>query len=581
MKDLRVEHVQQEVMDKIGMGNAWKDRVDKMSSSEFENVAFRIWTLLTMIAKPSALSDETVEKLVWMFHICPWEGMHRDKGITMVLCCTKFNVVTGTYEGPNTLRWEHLDNYGLLRPRSESETETLAEFVQHGHVTNTLDMFKEIVPCLIHYVCSPSSPSASATNIINAFRTKSECHGESKKATTLRGALPAIAETVLQDFKQMRQLDPKLRPDFTDSKYVFPKNTRAMTLVGGGDTTETNEASSRHLYHDNRDLIDETIVPPLLLRDDVRGYIGDPFNPVKNARFKRFFTTTVIDENNKKIDNVTVSPPFLNTLPSILDGRGPDPGFIVTEQVNLIYWLPKFGVLMMAARDHVSPSTIVQDPAKMKFIEYMVFFHGNPQTQGYGWIGTNKDALKRFYDDDSKEGSFTRRRSFMPASIFLVRIVNYLVICNPTDTTDESFWIDKTRTLYAILVSAPNHAEGVKETDIIHNLGESSPSIPAFTFCKRSILFTNSHKLQSMDISDHPQHGESCGIGERLRRSTSEESIIRGLRHYHSSRGNGEHHPGHCNLRHPSSEVLGHEDTRSPDERHLRRYRLSQQGIQW
>jgi hypothetical protein len=552
MKDLRIPHVQQEVMDKIGMGDAWREVLQEMTSFQFENVAFRIWMLCTMIAEPSTLSDENMEKLEWMFHLCPWEGMHRDKSITMVLCCTKFNVVTGEFEGPNTLTWEHLDNYGLLRPRSESETETLAEFVQHGHITNTLDMFKDYVPCLIHYVCSPPSPSASATDIINAFRTKSECHGESKKDTTLRGALPAIAETVLVDFKQMRQLNPKLRPDFTDSKYIFPKNTRAMTLVGGGDITGTNEPSSRHLYHDNRDLINETMVPPLLLHDDVRAYINNPFDPVTNARFKRFFTTTVIDENENKIDNVTISPPFLNTLASILDGRGPDPGFIVTEQVNQTYWLPKFAVLMMAAKDHVSPSTIVKDPAKMKFIEYMVFFHGNPQTQGYGWIGTNKDALKKFYDDDSKEGSFTRRRSFMPASIFLVRMVNYIVTCNPTDTADESFWSYRIRTLYAILVSAPNHAEGVKETDVIHNLGESSHSIPTFTFCKSQISFTIYHKLQRMDISNHPQPRESCGSGKRLRWNTSEKSIGRGLRHYHSSWGNREHHRGHCNFRHPS-----------------------------
>ena len=552
MKDLRIPHVQQEVMEKIGMGDAWRDAEAEMSTFEFENVAFRIWKLLTMIAETSNLSAETMEKLEMMFHLCPWEGMHRDKGITMVLCCTKFNVVTGAFEGPNTLTWEHLDNYGLLRPRTESETETLADFVQDGHTNNTLDMFKETAPCLVHYVCSRPSPSASAVDIINAFRTKSECHGESKKETTLRGALPAISETVSQDFKQMRQLDPKLRPDFTDGKYVFPKNTRAMTLVGSGDVTGTIDTSSRHVYHDSRDLIDGTMVPPLLLHDDVRGYINNPLNPVANARLKRFFTTTVIDENGNKIDNVTVCPPFLNTLVSILDGRGPDPGFIITEQVNLIYWLPKFAVLLLAARDHVSPSTIVKDPAKMKFIEYMVFFHGNPQTQGYGWIGTNKDALKKFYDDESKEGSFTRSRSFMPASIFLVRIVNYLVTCNPTDTTDESFWNERNRILSAILVSAPNHAEGVKETDIVQNLCEYSPSIPTFTFCKSHVSFTIYHELQSMDISNCPQPRENCGNGERIGWNTSKVPIGRGLRHYHSSCGNREHHQRHCTLRHPS-----------------------------
>lgn len=472
LADLRIQHVQREVAEKFGMETEWDDRVNEFTVDQQNNVAYRLWTLISMINDPSIETVKSRESRKYCFFKDVWEGQHRAVGLLMSLLCSRFNVVTGTFDGPNSLTWECFDNYGLLRARNKDETEVLSDYVARKHRSNSLDVFKKCVTCLTSYVTSAPTEHASAPEVRKALQTKSECHGESKKDTTLRSAFPAIAEILLPEFNQMRShLKPDLRPDFSSPQFSYPRNTKKDTLMDV-DINTLPKVPNRHIFNDNRDLITEENIPALVLCDAVRDYINDPFNPGKTEAFKQFFTTSVIESNGEKRSDYKICPPFFVTVPSILQDRGKEPGQITTDQVNFLYFMPRVSALLLASLHGVTLTSILRDESKMKLVEYAVYFHGNPYKQDYGWLQPNTNALRNYYENDSREGYFTRDRSWLPCAIFIVRIINGLLTCNPTDNIDDVWWDKNSKTLQLIFVTAPNHAEGMNETDLIQILCE-------------------------------------------------------------------------------------------------------------
>jgi hypothetical protein len=123
--------------------------------------------------------------------------------------------------------------------------------------------------------------------------------------------------------------------------------------------------------------------------------------------------------------------------------------------------MPRVSALLLASLHGVTLTSILRDESKMKLVEYAVYFHGNLNKQDYGWLQPNTKALLNYYENDSREGYFTRDRSWLPCAIFIVRIINGLLKCNHTDTIDDVWWDKNSKTLQLIFVTAPNHAARV------------------------------------------------------------------------------------------------------------------------
>jgi hypothetical protein len=241
---------------------------------------------------------------------------------------------------------------------------------------------------MVHSVKSPPSTEASAKALVNAFRVKSICHQESKQDTTLKISFSAIANMMVQCLEQMKRLPKGYQPNFTDPRFVYPENTRngSLVLSKTTETTTGDDSASQpmHKVVNGRKQLDGNMVPDLVLNSAVRDYIRDPFNPANETAFKEYFTTDGIDASGNVNNSVRMEPPFYVTLPSILEGRGADPGQITTEQVNNLLLLPKIDYFLLADLHDTTTAKIIANTKMVDMMEYAMYFHLNPKEQGYG-----------------------------------------------------------------------------------------------------------------------------------------------------------------------------------------------------
>lgn len=473
-KDLREEVVQAEVAEGWGVLDEWNAKVRAMASEDQKNIALRCWALTYLINDTSIDTELTREKRKNCFYLEVWEGKHRLQGKPMALFCSAMNVITGGLIGPNTLTWSHLKKYGLVQLKKD-DTETLPDYYQRCAKNNSLDFFRGHVQLMVHSVKSASSTEASAKAIVNAFRVKSICHQESKQDTTLKISFSNIADTMEQCLEQMKRLPKGYRPNFTHPRFVYPENTRngSLVLSKTAETTTADDTASQptHKVVNGRKQLDGNMVPNLVLNSAVRNYIRDPFNPANEAAFKEYFTTDGIDASGKVNSSVQMGPPFYVTLPSILEGRGADPGQITTEQVNNFLLLPKINYFVLADLYDTTTAKVIANQKMVDMVEYVMYFHLNPKEQGYGWLQPNRKILKEFYDDDIKDAYFVGDREWVIAGLHILRMCNAIFTISNNEKCGAKWHAKRNNEVKRLFITAINHAEGVSRRDLVSIIG--------------------------------------------------------------------------------------------------------------
>lgn len=329
------------------------------------------------------------------------EGKHGFVGISSLLIGKLFNAKTGEASMVDELTYELLKKHNLVNDTAiKSMTGTLIREIDNmlSGRKNRVHMFEDTCSIKLYYLKEPIEEKSEITaeEVLGYCRAVSEAISDAKI-----GSNRAFPTDTIADYAKTLCVDMKpgalvYRPNFSGQDWPATCSYRSPKHLQDehGKTVNKEEMAKKYKFPDWHNA------------KEMMELIKNPGCARAEENWRKFWMRP-----SKEDENVTMVPPYVNTLTSVmLDCGKKKTNAITTSKINQMYFSIKVMWWMYSAFEKITLDEAIKNQTRIELTEIMVYFYTTPHfSVEYNQLPMSIDIWypdcfsgNRFFDQASK-----------------------------------------------------------------------------------------------------------------------------------------------------------------------------------